>query len=398
MSNPETIQDKQGSALKRVLIFSLAYYPYPPGGAEVAVKELTDRLSSESFQFDMVTLRFDRAHPHTERIGGVNIYRVGSGSGSKLQKYLFPFRVARLARRLHRKNPYDLVWSIMANYAGFAASFFKKKFPSVPFLLTLQEGDPISYIKRRVWLVYPLFKKIFKRADFVQAISNYLANFAKEMGATAPIVVVPNGVDLARFRDVSPDRVATIRAGLGKKAGDIFLVTSSRLVPKNGITDIIESLQFLPQNVSLLVLGSGPLRAELELNAKRLTLNARVKFLGFILHTELPFFLHASDIFIRPSLSEGMGNSFIEAMAAGVPIIATNVGGIPDFLTDRETGLFCAVHNPKDIAEQVQTLLRDPALRASITANAQNLVTEKYDWNFLAQRTKDEVFSKLFMN
>ena len=102
----------------------------------------------------------------------------------------------------------------------------------------------------------------------------------------------------------------------------------------------------------------------------------------------MPAYLWMSDIFIRPSLSEGMGNSFIEAMAAGVPIIGTRVGGIPDFLVDGETGLFCEVRDSQSIADKINILLSDEALRQSLIANGRKIVSEKYNWDGIAGRMK----------
>src|SRR6185369_532215 len=146
---------------------------------------------------------------------------------------------------------------------------------------------------------------------------------------------------------------------LGKKENDIFLITTGRLVLKNANLDIIESLKYLPENVKLLIIGQGVEGKMLKERTKEFGLMDRVKFLGFIKHSDMPIYLHISDIFIRPSLSEGFGNSYIEAMAAGIPVIATPVGGIPDFLRDGETGLFCEVKNPKSIAQKVEKLIKD---------------------------------------
>jgi glycosyltransferase involved in cell wall biosynthesis len=106
-------------------------------------------------------------------------------------------------------------------------------------------------------------------------------------------------------------------------------------------------------------------------------------------------YLHASDIFIRPSLSEGFGNSFIEAMASRVPVIATPVGGIIDFLKDGETGLFCEVKNPKSIAQKVEKLIKDKESREYIVRNAYEMVKNKYDWNIIANDMKNKVFLKM---
>jgi glycosyltransferase involved in cell wall biosynthesis len=397
--------------MKKILIFSIAYYPFV-GGAEVAIKELTDRLPG--IQFDMVTLRFDRKLPRFERIGNVNIYRVGFGKDSprmsdlvkfplNLNKYFFPLTGFLKAQKLHKKNNYDVVWSMMANYAGFATLFFKIRNRGVPFLLTLQEGDPIEYIKKRVGLLYPLFKMIFKKADMIQSISTYLANFGRSMGYRGEVEIVPNGVDVSKFTINYPDlELNKLKSRLDKKPGDVFLVTTSRLVPKNGVFDVIKSLEFLPDNIKFLVLGDGPQMDSIKWFVKEKNLAERVKLLGYVDQKEILKYLKISDIFIRPSLSEGFGNSFIEAMAAGLPVIATPVGGIVDFLFDpidnsekEPTGVFCQPNDPKSITEAVEKILNNQELKTKIINNGRKLAIEKYDWNLLANEMRVKVFDNI---
>ncbi|KKU87217.1 MAG: Glycosyltransferase [Candidatus Gottesmanbacteria bacterium GW2011_GWA2_47_9] len=362
---------------KRILIFSLAYHPMV-GGAEIAVKEITDRITD--IEFDMITMRFNAVHPEKEQIGNCMVYRINTS------KNFFPFRAFLFAKKLHSDRPYDATWAIMANWAGFAALFFKFRFPQVPFILTLQEGDPIPYIKRRVWFVYPLFKKIFTRADIIQAISTYLADWAKNMGYRGQVEVIPNGVDVEKFRPTANNNQPTTNT---------VLITTSRLAEKNAVGDIIKALKFLPNDVILKIIGTGPLEFELKELARITGQGSRVKFLGHIPHYDISKYLHEADIFVRPSLSEGMGNSFIEAMAAGLPVIATPVGGIPDFLQDGKTGLFCEVNNPKSIADKVMEYINNPELTTRIVENANKMVRERYDWNLVAREMKERVFDKV---
>lgn len=398
--------DNSKKAAKRILIFSLAYYPFI-GGAEIAIKEITDRISSEGLEFDLITLRFDKSLPRFERIGNVNVYRVGWGKKRPtmedlvrfpmyLNKIFFPITSFFKGWLLDRKNRYDALWCVMS-YTGFSAvflNFFKRR---IPMILTLQEGDSISHITERVRIkaVYPVYKAIFRKASIVQVISNYLGKFARDMGYQGQIEVVPNAVDTKFFSaKISEDNLNDLKAKLDKKDGDIFLITTSRLVPKNGVKDIIESLTYLPENFKFLVLGIGPLEKELKSSVETLGLSNQVKFLGQIGYIEIPQYLQVSDIFIRPSLSEGMGNSFIEAMAAGIPVVATSVGGIVDFLHDRWTGILVKVNDPKDIAEKVKLIAGDPALRDHVVRQAQKLVFEKYDWDLIAKDMQEKVFLK----
>ena len=369
-------------ATKRVLVFSLAYYPFV-GGAEVALREIVERLVGDDYQFEIITVNLDGCQPTIEKYGTALVRRLGGG---KLAKYLFPFTAYRLAKRLHSREPYDLVWAMMANQAGLAALFFKWQFPKVKYLLTLQEGDSLFDIWLRTWFMRPLYKAIYRRADSIQAISNFLAKRAVKFGAKCPITVVPNGVDIDKFK-VQSFKV-NLPAGRqeGQDSKSKIIITTSRLVKKNGIADLIKSLTYLSKEISLWVLGIGKEEGCLRALACRLGLETRVKFLGQIDGSQIPEYLAKSDVFVRASLSEGLGNSFLEAMAAGLPVVGTPVGGIPDFLKAGETGWICEVKNPKSIAEQIKFII-NPANSAEvgrITKRGRDLVFSKYTWDQVA--------------
>ncbi|MFQ5662167.1 MAG: glycosyltransferase, partial [Candidatus Paceibacteria bacterium] len=379
--------------MKRILIFSTSYHP-AMAGAEIAVKEITDRLDQDDFCFDMITLRFDKTLPSLEKIGNVNVYRIRSS------KLFFPFLAYFRSLTLHRKNKYDIVWSMMAGRNGFAALFFKLTYSKVKFLLTLQEGDRLSYPKERAGVLWfavgGLFKKIFTKADLVQVISKYLGAWARDIGYKGMLEVIPNGADVQNFQfSITNFQKNKLRKELGIEKGEKVIITTSRLVEKNAIEDIIRALTFLPENFKLLIAGEGKLFLVLRQLTDELRLTKRILFLGNIKYEEIPQYLHISDVFVRPSLSEGMGSSFIEAMAAGVPVIATEVGGITDFLKDGSTGLFCGVYDPRGISEKVELLVKDSELRKKIIQNAKQMVEEKYDWNLIAKDMKNKVFDKL---
>lgn len=355
----------------KILIFSTAYFPLV-GGAEIAVKEITNRI--KDCEFDLITSRFSKKIPKKEKIGNVTVYRVGFGI--KFDKYLLPI----LGFLKARKNKYSLIWSISASQAGLAALFFKLT-SKLPFLLTLQEGSSEKRIFLRRFIVWPLFKLIFKKADYVQAISKHLANFGKKMGARCPIEVVPNGVDISQFIQSSNN----VKKKLGIKDEKV-IITVSRLVPKNAVGDLIKSLKYIDFPVKLLILGIGPLNKKLKNLVKKLNLEKKVLFLGLIPPAEVPKYLAIADIFVRPSISEGLGNVFLEAMAAEIPIIGTPVGGIVDYLKHEETGLFCEPRQPKTIAEKIDILIENKELRDKLIRNAKQVVEEIYNWDIISKR------------
>jgi len=374
------------------------------GGAEMAIKEITDRLSSsakamedgQDFEFDLICARIDRALPKIERLGHITIYRVGIGS--KLDKLFLPITGFMQASFLNISRRYDLIWAIMASQGGLTALFFKFFNPKTPFLLTLQEGDSLEYIKKKMKPFF-IFKKIFQKADYIQAISNYLANWARDMGARSRIEVVPNGAN-ARIKNQESrikNEEKDLKSELNIKEDEKVIITVSRLVTKNGIKDLIEAMRYLDISSKLIIIGDGPLKKDLKLQVTSYKLQDNILFLGAIENDKIFKYLVLADVFIRPSLSEGLGNSFLEAMAMGVPIIGTSVGGIPDFLKNEETGLFCKVQNPKSIAEKINLILSDDDLRDRLINNAQKLVEEKYDWDKIADRMRN-IFIALIHN
>ena len=232
-----------------------------------------------------------------------------------------------------------------------------------------------------------LHTRIFRRADAVQAISRFLGKWATDMGFKGTPEIVPNGVDIAKFsrRQTTDDR-KQIRRKFGYTDTDVVIVTASRLSLKNAVDDMVRSLAHLPENYKLLIAGVGEDEAMLEALVKEMNVASRVTFLGKKTHDELPALLQASDIFCRPSLSEGLGNAFLEAMAAGIPIIGTPVGGIPDFLIDGETGVFCQPRDPASIAKAVMRIQTEPGLRDKLVRRGEALVRKDYDWDGIAAR------------
>jgi len=242
-----------------------------------------------------------------------------------------------------------------------------------------------------------------KRATFLTGISTYLLKRAERLGYKGEQALIPNGVDIEHFsKEYTESELHGVKRKVGKIDGDILLITTSRLVKKNAIDDVIKSLVHLPVHIHFLVIGIGQDRQELQKLTHDIGVEKRVKFIGEIANNDIPKYLKISDIFIRPSLSEGMGISFVEAMAAGIPVIGTREGGIKDFLFDPElnpdttpTGRVVLTRSPKEIAQQVEKYLSDEDMTGRIVENAKKLVIERHDWDLIARDMKEKVFDKL---
>ncbi len=368
----------------RILIFSTDDHLYPAGGAEQAFGNITQRLPD--IEFDLICAKLRPGAKGYETVGNVHIYRMGFGI-PKIDGFILALFGHHCAYKLMRTHRYDLLWSIMASYGAFAAVRVKKK-TGLPLVLTLQEGDSFQHIYNRVRFVRGAFNNIFRSADAIQAISHYLLNWGKEMGYIGDLgKVIPNGVAVEAFtQDFTSEAIAQKRASFGFPSNALVLFTSSRLEKKNGIGDVIAALPLLPDHVCFVVCGSGSLDAELRAHVQRLGLERRVQFMGFVDPKELPLLMKSSDIFIRPSLSEGLGNAFLEAMAAGLVTVGTNAGGIPDFLSDGETGFIVAAENPKSIAATIRKIQElDAQTKERVRACARVLVCEKYNWEVVSR-------------
>ena len=212
---------------------------------------------------------------------------------------------------------------MMAHSCGIPAGIFKTFHPEVKYVLTLQEGDPLEYIERLARPVWPLFKRGFTKADEVVAESTFLGRWARRMGFTGPLEVIPNGMDAERFaRTPSGNELTTICEEIGKKEGETWLIHTGRLVHKNALDIVIRALPLLPESVHFFMLVTADKRALARL-AEEIDVSKRVHFHSYVSLTAIPLYLKACTILHSSSRSEGMGNSFIEAMAAGLPVIAT---------------------------------------------------------------------------
>lgn len=400
---------------KRVLIFSLSYYPSFTSGAEAAVKEITDRIDPSDIEFHMVTLRYDSALPRVEQVGHVLVHRIGFTKDRPtfedlgkwpldLNKPFFQFAAAWKAWQLHRQYRYDATWALMAHSSGIPAALFKLFHRSVPYILTLQEGDPTDYIERVMRPLWPLFTRAFTSANVIQSISTFLADWALRRGFTGPIEIIHNGANPKDLHEATSDEeIENIKRQLNKRPGDVFLMNTARLVTQKGHDTVIRALPSLPDHIRLVLVGDGPEEEALKQLAEKLNVTHRVIFTGRVDRSQVTAYRKTADIFVGPSRSEGLGNAFLSAMASRIPVVATQEGGIAEFLfdakrnPDREpTGWAVDADRPEQIAEAVRFILDHPEDVKRVTESARQLILRSYDWDTIAQEMRQRVFKPLW--
>jgi glycosyltransferase involved in cell wall biosynthesis len=216
--------------------------------------------------------------------------------------------------------------------------------------------------------------------------------------------VIPNGASEQSSREYSQEELNALKKKLNKKEGDIYLLSIGRLVYQKSIDTVIKALARLPSHIQLIVVGVGPDKDKLVQLAGELNLNARVHFIGQVNRDETAKYRKVCDIFVLPSRSEGQGISLVSSMLSGLPIIATQEGGIADFLFDARrdpgkltTGWVVDKENPEQIAEAVQHILAHPKEVQRVVENAQQLARKNYNWKTIASEMHEKVFDKLFV-
>lgn len=380
------------TAPRRVLAFSWFYLPFV-GGAELFLKALAEQLRGR-YAFTIVTARMRRDLPRLEERTEGRIIRVGIGSA--LDKFLYlglaPVRALRLERP-------DLVHAVMASGGAFAAAAYRTSVRR-PALLTLQDGDSEAYVRSYLGPLFVFFAPLHRRFDRVHAISRFLAERAIGYGVPPSLVsVIPNGCDDALFERRPADAaVMELRRQLGLESERV-IVSVSRLVLKNGIDRLIQALPLIVARcprARLVLVGDGEDRPKLEALARQLGVAGGIHFVGSVPPARVPDYLSLGDVFVRPSLSEGLGTAFLEALACGVPIVASRIGGITDFLEEGVTGLSCDPQDPASIATATLRLLEDEELRRRLGTAGRRLAAERYRWSAVADRVAalyDELLS-----
>jgi glycosyltransferase involved in cell wall biosynthesis len=224
-------------------------------------------------------------------------------------------------------------------------------------------------------------KEALDAADRIIAVSNATKNYILNLGAKpSKVKVIHNGVDLARFQPMKGKK-QEMRRRLGIPKDAVVVSTVRRVVYKNGIDTFIDAADAVVQknpHVHFVVAGKGPNLCNAQERVKQLKIEDNFKLAGFVSDEELPSFYNVADFFVVPSKSgEGLPLVALEAMASGLPVIATNVGGIGEVLTDR-VGKLVSANCPDEMAQAILEYAESDL--AAMGSDARGLMEDKYSW------------------
>ncbi|HGE71386.1 TPA: glycosyltransferase family 1 protein [Candidatus Poribacteria bacterium] len=368
----------------KVLHIILSYYPRV-AGAEVFAQKIAEFSVQKGHEVCIITGRW-KGLSSMENINGVYVYRVNP--------YMFHFLAFLKALKLYKKFRFNIVHAHLATHAGFVG-FLASLFTRTPLIVTVQGGDLFDYSEHIhyrlvIWpiLIYFMIRLSLNFATIVHAVSKYTAVRAKRLGAKK-IIIIPNGVDTDFFAKRIDDK---FKEKLGIRNQEKVIITVSRLTQKNGLITLIKSLSLLKDKnyrvydkIKVIIVGDGPQEKFLKNACVKLGVSDRVTFTGGLSHEDIPRYLSISDIFVRTPFQEGFGIAFLEAMSCQLPIIATNVGGIVDFVKDGINGILIKPGDDVSLARAIVKLVEDEEY-AKAMAEQNRKTAVKYDWHKVCKK------------
>jgi len=344
------------------------------GGAEVHVATLAEKLRERGHQ---VTLVCPRGRPLVPELLARGLpVRTPITTGK-----LDPVMLARLTWWL-RRDRVQVIHTHLST-ASLLGSW-AARLAGIPALATVHGLNT---------------RTCFNYAHAIIAVSNAVKQHLVAQGMAADrITVVHNGVDLRALS--RPDESKRVREALALPAGAPVLITVGRLVPAKGHRDLLEAVAMLGQEprwaeLRLLVVGTGALLPQLQREAEGRGLGPRVIFCGF--HRDVLPFLQTADVFVLPSIQEGLSLSALEAMALGKPVVACRVGGTPEVVVDGETGLLVAPGEPRELARALGQLLAHPDEARAMGEAGKRRVREAFDLEQMVSKI-EQVYRGLIAN
>ncbi len=296
--------------------------------------------------------------------------------------FTFFFSTLFLLRKQLRYFDFDVVCGVATCPAGFASVLISKLYKR-PVVVNVRGSDINQYPNYFFLRKMVLFS--LRYADFIITTSNALKEKAIGLGMDKlKIKTIVNGVDSNKFR---PQNKAILRSRYGISNDTKVIVYVGNLLEIKGITHLIQAFKRLINKIiplELLIIGDGYLSVTLKDLVKRLRIDSHVRFLGQIDHDAIPDYIGMSDILVLPSLSEGMPNVIKESLACGIPVVATEVGGVPELITSDHLGILVPPANIDVLSDAIEIAI-------GRTWSQEQLIrhSKQFTWEKTAELTKN---------
>lgn len=331
--------------------------PPPYGGMANQLNQLNQLLIQENIQVTLLQTNAPYRYKVIENVKGVRAF-------FRIIPYLLNiWEVAGKVTVIHVFANSGWSWQLFSAPVLWIGWMRK-----TPVIINYRGGEARDYFNKSIKYVRPSINK----ATAVIVPSGYLKTVFSDFGIESHII--PNIVNLERFY------VKSKREQMNSHRPHLIITRNLEAI--YGISTAINAVSLLKKTVPdvlLSIAGSGPQREELQQLVVNLNLGGNVKFTGKLTPEEMAALYQSADIMLNPTTVDNMPNSVLEAMASGVPVVTTNVGGISYIVENNKTGLFTEVNNPESMAKQINRLLNEPELYKLLVNNGLQEV-QKYTW------------------
>jgi glycosyltransferase involved in cell wall biosynthesis len=365
----------------RILILNSEYPPIG-GGAGNASAHIAHQFSRMGHVVAVVTSRFGSL-PHVEGQDGLTIYRIPGlrrwqDRSNPLEQIIFILSASVWTLRWIRRFQPHATLAFFGVPSGPVAWLIKKLY-KIPYIVSLRGGDvpgfrPYDFgMYHR--LITPFLRLIWRQASAVIANSKGLRQLANAFDPRFEIPVIPNGIDLKTYKVAERDWSSP------------HLLSAGRIVHQKGLDLAMRALGGLKDlDWEWQIAGDGPQMPILRSLARELGIERRVQFLGWQSREQLMKSYQRANIFLFPSRHEGMPNAMMEAMASGLPVVASCIAGNEELVVDGKTGYLVTTEDVESLRAALKKILSDPALRKQMGAGSRQHVEENYSWESTAKQ------------
>ncbi len=371
----------------RILFFNYEFPPLGGGAGNASYYLLREYAKNSEIEIDFVTSSADDDH-HLAKFGdNITIHRLQVGKNqtnihfqTKKELLKYSWAAYRYGRMLAKSKHYDLSHSFFSVPCGFISMLLKWEF-KIPYIVSLRGSDVPGYSERFMFLykfITPIIKTIWKQAYFVIANSQGLKELALKSASQQKIGVIYNGIDINEF---FPDHSKA-------NPNQFHIICVSRVTPRKGIRFLVQAFKILAgryNQIRLVIAGDGNEKKSLEQLVQGLGLEDKVVFLGVVPHEKVLDYYQKANIFVLPSLNEGMSNTMLEASAAGLPIVATDTGGTKELVSDGINGFVIKMKDSNDLVEKIERIILNPNLEKAMAQESRRLA-EKLNWEIVASQ------------
>lgn len=377
----------------KILMITPGYYP-SQGGVQVEIRLLVNDLVKKGYQITLITKEIPNTQTN-ENLNGVHIIRLPD-SKITLDPWNGLFFIRKNSVELKKIIENEKIDIIHVHHIDLSCPYvyLLKKMFRLPIISTVHGSLLIDreYCKLRInfkepfrWLlrILPILwfdTKSIQASDYLITVSKNLEDLCKSLRKDDHIITIPNAINLQQFNpDIQPEKF---------EIEGFKILCPGRISPEKGQLYLVDALKIVREKIPAQVIFMGSEHANmLPMLKKRihlLQLDEFVHFLPAQQYESIPGYYKAADLVVIPSLSESFGLAILENMALGNVVVASNVGGIPDLIEDKKTGLLVPPANPQLLAEAIILALTDAQLRETIKKNAIEKAQE-YDIQTIAR-------------